>query len=72
MAMQILKSETARNARIDEFVPPSPTSAYQCRIADCDEDVRFAQKLRYNVFNMELGEGLEASLQSGAGCGSIR
>jgi len=34
---------------------------YVIRKADSDEDVRLAQKLRYEVFNVELGEGLVSS-----------
>ncbi len=63
--MPILQSETSRNRRIQEFIPPSPTASYSVRIADCDEGVRAAQKLRYSVFNIELGEGLESSEASG-------
>lgn len=63
--MQTLQSEIARNARIAEFIPPSPTSAYSVRMATCSEDVAAAQRLRYRVFNLELGEGLESSKATG-------
>ena len=36
---------------------------YCVRKADSLEEVRMAQKLRYEVFNVELGEGLESSLE---------
>jgi putative hemolysin len=41
------------------------TSTYQVRIADTMEEVEAAQRLRYKVFNLELGEGLAASDLSG-------
>ncbi len=63
--MPIFQSETARNLRVQESIPPSPTSAYNVRIAESDDDVRAAQRLRYRVFNLELGEGLDSSEDSG-------
>lgn len=63
--MQILQSEIARNACIENFIPPAPTSAYSVRIATCGDEVAAAQRLRYRVFNLELGEGLESSEASG-------
>ncbi len=63
--MPTFQSETTRNLRIQEFIPPSPTSAYAVRIAESDRDVVAAQRLRYRVFNLELGEGLASSEASG-------
>lgn len=48
-----------------EFIPPSPTSAYKVRIADSDTDIAQSQRLRYRVFNVELGEGLSESEATG-------
>ncbi len=39
--------------------------SYQVRLAEDDGDVRLAQRLRFEVFNLELGEGLEASYRTG-------
>ena len=63
--MPALNSETVLNARLGNFIPPSPTSAYTVGIARDYDDVRAAQELRFRVFNLELGEGLEASVSSG-------
>jgi putative hemolysin len=38
---------------------------YTCRFARCEQDLRRIQRLRYEVFNLELGEGLEESHRSG-------
>lgn len=54
-----------RLARLKRFVPPSPTSAYKVRMATSDEDVAAAQRLRFSVFNLELGEGLSESEATG-------
>lgn len=51
--------------RIRNFIPPSPTSAYRVRIAENRDDIINAQKLRFRVFNEELGEGLAASEATG-------
>ncbi|MEL7834575.1 GNAT family N-acetyltransferase [Fodinibius sp. Rm-B-1B1-1] len=37
------------------------TSRYELRLARTESDMRAAQSLRYRVFNVELGEGLERS-----------
>jgi putative hemolysin len=37
------------------------TADYRTRLAECSEDVQAAQSLRYEVFNLELNEGLERS-----------
>lgn len=63
--MPLFQSESTRNPRGEGFVPPSPTSAYAVRLARNDDDVAAAQQLRYRVFNVELGEGLESSEASG-------
>ncbi|MCH6258305.1 GNAT family N-acetyltransferase [Puniceicoccaceae bacterium K14] len=51
--------------RIRDFIPPSPTSAYRVRLAENLKDVNAAQKLRFRIFNEELGEGLKASEATG-------
>jgi putative hemolysin len=38
---------------------------YAARLANCAEEVRAAQSLRFEVFNLELNEGLEQSYASG-------
>jgi putative hemolysin len=43
----------------------SPTAHYRCRLADRGADLRAAQALRFEVFNLELNEGLVASYDSG-------
>jgi len=50
---------------MQQFVPPSPTSAYRVRLAADSDDVQRAQRLRYRVFNLELGEGLSSSESTG-------
>ena len=42
---------------------PISKDGYSVRKADSLEEVQLAQKLRYEVFNVELGEGLESSLE---------
>lgn len=37
------------------------TGPFLCRIARTAEDLRAVQRLRYDVFNVELGEGLESA-----------
>lgn len=54
-----------RSERAKFFVPPSPTSAYRLRLADDYRDVAAAQRLRFQVFNLELGEGLTESAATG-------
>lgn len=49
---------------------PSPevvwrSAAYSARLAASDEDIRRAQRLRFEVFNLELQEGLESSFATG-------
>ncbi|MBC2604909.1 GNAT family N-acetyltransferase [Pelagicoccus albus] len=58
-------SATDRIRRVQQFIPPSPTSAYKVRISGTDLDVAGAQRLRYKVFNVELGEGLKESEATG-------
>ncbi|MBD5778150.1 GNAT family N-acetyltransferase [Pelagicoccus sp. NFK12] len=58
-------SANDRRKRVERFIPPSPTSAYKVRISGSDLDIAQAQRLRYRVFNLELGEGLAASEATG-------
>jgi putative hemolysin len=42
------------------------TAAYTVRLASTPHEVRAAQRLRFNVFNLELNEGLAGSFATGA------
>ena len=42
-----------------------PSDTYQIRLAKNLDDIQAAQRLRFMVFNLELGEGLQESLQTG-------
>lgn len=57
--------DSDRSERVKRFVPPSPTSAYKVRIAESEDDLCRAQRLRYEVFNCELGEGLASAEVTG-------
>jgi putative hemolysin len=46
-------------------VPPTRTTAYTIRLARDAEDIRAAQRLRFEVFNLELNEGLDSAYLSG-------
>jgi putative hemolysin len=46
-------------------VAPQPGAAYRARLARSAADVRAAQALRFEVFNMELDEGLAQSYDTG-------
>lgn len=47
-------------------IPAAPrTAAYRCRLAAPGADLRAAQALRFEVFNLELDEGLVDSYDSG-------
>jgi putative hemolysin len=41
------------------------TERFTLRLADDADDLAAAQRLRFNVFNLELNEGLAASYQTG-------
>src|ERR1041384_7473183 len=43
----------------------NPHTHYTARLARSAEEIRAAQALRFTVFNLELHEGLEASLATG-------
>ena len=45
--------------------PPSRQTGYRARLAATESDVRAAQRLRFEVFNMELDEGLPQSYDTG-------
>ncbi len=55
----------ARNRRPD-FQPSA--GGYQCRFVNSDEDLQRVLRLRYEVFNLELGEGLDESHALGLDC----
>jgi putative hemolysin len=58
---------------LDACSPPSPSKPrihaevgrYRLRMAETQEDRNAACRLRFKVFNIELGEGLESSYQTG-------
>ncbi len=52
------------------LAPPKPrihaeVGRYRLRLAESAEDRDAACRLRFKVFNIELGEGLESSYQTG-------
>ena len=51
-------------------VPPSEIAdgRYLVRLAQTTEEIEAALKLRFAVFNLELGEGLDSSLETGEDC----
>ncbi len=51
------------SARVPGF--PFVTDRYRVRLATCDDDLRAAQRLRFEVFNKELHEGLESAWLTG-------
>lgn len=56
-------------AALYNFAParplPAPSACYATRLARDASEIRAAQVLRFQVFNVELGEGLAASLAIG-------
>jgi putative hemolysin len=52
-----MKSESPRPAAL----APASAAAYSLRVARTDRDLEAAQRLRFEVFNLELGEGLAES-----------
>ncbi len=40
-------------------------SQYRCRLAETPEDIEHAQRLRFQVFNLELAEGLQEAYATG-------
>lgn len=67
------KTDTARAIvgpsypRFRELIPSESSSAgsYTLRFADCAADLKAIQRLRFEVFNVELREGLEDSFATG-------
>ena len=47
------------------FCPPPATKHYRISLAESEEKLRGAQRLRFEVFNLEMDEGLEQSVESG-------
>ncbi len=45
-------------------VKPAPGPTYKARLASNDDDIKAAQRLRFEVFNLELNEGLAESWQT--------
>lgn len=57
---------TSANNVADRLSPNSKTQhLYRLRLAETPGDVEAAQRLRYQVFNVEMGEGLSSAVQSG-------
>jgi putative hemolysin len=52
-------------AREPVALPVSASDRYGVRLARRADEIRAAQRLRFEVFNLELGEGLEASYGTG-------
>jgi len=53
---------------LEGVIPPAPVAeagAYHLRMAASDDDLKLAQTLRFQVFNLELREGLESSYATG-------
>ena len=50
--------------------PLASTSLFRVRLAQTVEDLERCQRLRYQVFNCELGEGLDRSSRTGRDCDS--
>ena len=59
--MNLLSSAVAAAAQLS----PRQASAYRLRLAASQEDIRLAQALRFEVFNLELDEGLVHSYDTG-------
>jgi len=68
-----MKNIADSNSEVVSATPPgsfkltlshSASYSYCARLATTPEDVRRAQALRFEVFNLELGEGLAASFQT--------
>lgn len=53
------------NTRLDAPRLVTSTSTYAVRLAAGPEEIRAAQRLRFNVFNLELNEGLAGSFATG-------
>jgi len=58
---------TALNDQVTTATPgfPFTTDRYRARLATCEADVRAAQRLRFEVFNKELNEGLASAWETG-------
>lgn len=46
-------------------LPVGTSAKYHARLAENDEDVQAAQRLRFEIFNLELDKGLDASYANG-------
>ena len=63
--MSTLASSSEVNVA-DRLSPNSKTQQlYRLRLADAPRDVEAAQRLRYQVFNVEMGEGLASAAETG-------
>jgi putative hemolysin len=74
MSFQIESSQniqrSARSSRYPlytQFLPPDVLTAgrYELRFARSEADLRAVQRLRFEVFNLELGEGFESAYRTG-------
>ena len=61
-----MSNQPAESNVADRLSPNAKTqSLYRLRLAETPQDVENAQRLRYNVFNVEMGEGLASAQESG-------
>src|SRR3954451_8432076 len=66
MGTNAMSTSSQKLTAISQFdQPPTKVASYQTRVAVNASDLLRAFKLRYEVFNLELNEGLESSLGSG-------
>jgi len=60
-------SNDSANANVANRLSPNAKTQqlYRLRLAETPRDLESAQRLRYNVFNVEMGEGLDSANESG-------
>ena len=66
--MQVIQN--IRNYVVNPFIPRTSIedSRYVVRFAQNHEEIEAALKLRFEIFNLELGEGLDSSFLTGRDC----
>ena len=57
--------------KVDTLTATRETGAYRLRLAGAEADVAAVQRLRFEVFNLELAEGLAGSCGERARCGRV-
>ena len=60
-----MNNQPAESNVADRLSPNAKTHLYRLRLAATPQDVENAQRLRFNVFNVEMGEGLASARESG-------